>query len=564
MMKEWRTHEVMNQFSELDNYNLFTTDHVLSEYFGHRRVQWAIDKLTQTGMDIGSRYGYNQAQLANQYIPTLQAFDSLGNRQDFVAFHPAWHWFMRQAKHNGMISIPFETDEPHRWAYFAASFMLMGQIEAGSMCPTTMTQGAIPLIQREPFLWEMLKDKLLSHDYDDRDLPMAEKRSIWIGMGMTEKQGGSDVRSNSTVATPIDQHGRGKAYLLRGHKWFYSAPMCDAHLVVAKLEGSADLACFFVPRWKFDGTKNTIHIQRLKDKVGNRSNSSSEVEFLDAWGILIGEEGRGIRTIIEMANYTRLACVIGAAGLMRQATVQTIAYTRKRHAFGKKLYEQPLMRNVLADFALETEAAQHLALKLAEAYEAADTNVSAKAWKRIVTPAAKYWCCKRSESLTAEAMEVFGGNGYVEDGIMARLFREAPVNSIWEGSGNVMCLDVLRAMDREPALVQTLLSELQKMAAGDAEIQQLLLEVIGIMNDKENIESHARLLTEKLMLVIQASIMKDVAPDYMSHAFIALRIKQTPSINYGAYNTKGIDHHKILERAFTSEAVHLDGKIINK
>lgn len=462
MINEWTTHEVTNQFSELHNYNLFTTDAVLSEYFGDRRAQWAIDKLTQTGADIGAEYAYSQAQLANQHLPTLEAFDRLGNRKDYVAFHPSWHWFMRYAKGNGMISIPYEYEQPHRWAYFAASFMMMGQIEAGSMCPTTMTQGAIPLIQREPILWDMLKDKLLSHDYDERDLPLTEKRSIWIGMGMTEKQGGSDVRSNSTIATPIDQHGRGQAYLLRGHKWFFSAPMCDAHLVVAKIRDSDDLACFFVPRWKFDGTKNATHIQRLKDKVGNRSNSSSEVEFLDAWGILIGEEGRGIRTIIEMANYTRLACVIGAAGLMRQATVQAIAYTRKRRAFGKKLYEQPLMRNVLVDFALETEAAQHLALKLAEAYEAAETDESARAWKRIVTPAAKYWCCKRSESLSAEAMEVFGGNGYVEDGIMARLFREAPVNSIWEGSGNVMCLDVLRAMDREPALVQTLLTELQK------------------------------------------------------------------------------------------------------
>ncbi|GAB3334967.1 acyl-CoA dehydrogenase family protein [Marivirga atlantica] len=554
MNKDWQTHQVTNQYTELSNYNLFTTDTVLREYFESKQADWASEELSYTGADIGTEEAYHKATLANQFTPILKAFDNRGNRQDVVEFHPAWHWFMKYAKGTGMISLPFENKQPHRWAYFGASFMLMSQIEAGSMCPTTMTQGAIPLIAREPALWEKLSKKLLSHSYDERDVPIAEKKSLWIGMGMTEKQGGSDVRSNTTTATPVGKSGRGEAYLLRGHKWFYSAPMCDAHLVIARTSDSDALGCFFVPRWKFDGTKNEIHIQRLKDKVGNKSNSSSEVEFKDAWGILMGDEGRGIPTIIEMANYTRLACVLGSTGIIRQATVQAIAYTRKREAFGKKLYHQPLMRNVLADFALESEAAQHLSLKLCEAFEAKEDDQLAKAWKRLVTPAAKYWVCKRAESLTAEAMEVFGGNGYVEEGIMSRLFREAPVNSIWEGSGNVMCLDVLRAVGKEPDLVKTLMGELSKLAAGDQAILVALDALTKLFQtDPSKLEALARTLTEKLILIVQACLMKDRAPQFMSDAFIATRIVQAPAINYGAFITNEIAYNQILERAFPPE-----------
>lgn len=550
MSKEWQTHEVSNQYSELADYNLFATDTVLKTYFEKPDAKWAFEKLVKTGEEIGTAEAYHKAMLANQYTPVLKAFDNRGNRKDYVEFHPSWHWFMQYAKNTGMISVPFESELKNRWAYFAASFMLLSQIEDGSMCPTTMTQGAIPLLAREPELWEKLKNKLFSHEYDERDLPIAEKKSIWIGMGMTEKQGGSDVRTNTTIATPIEKSGRGQAYLLRGHKWFFSAPMCDAHLVVARTSDTGALACFFVPRWKFDGTKNTVNVQRLKEKVGNKSNSSSEVEFQDAWGIMMGEEGRGIPTIIEMANYTRLACVLGSGGMMRQATVQAIAYTRKRTAFGKKLYEQPLMRNVLTDFALETEAAQHLGLKLAEAFEAGDSDLSAKAWKRLITPAAKYWVCKRAESLTAEAMEVFGGNGYVEEGIMARLFKEAPVNSIWEGSGNIMCLDVLRAMNKEPQLVQVLLEELTKMASGDTAILKALKALQTIVSNPEELEGRSRFLTEKLALIIQACLLKERAPEFMSAAFIDIRINQNPAVNYGAYISDSVDYYKILERAF--------------
>ncbi len=555
-MKEYgKTHEVINQYAELEDYNLFKTDAVLRAYFEKEGLEWAKEILVATGMDMGKSETYHQAALANTFTPELKSFDNRGNRIDFVEFHPAWHWFTKYVKNSGMISIPFESEKPYRWSLSAANFMLMTQVEAGSMCPSTMTQGAIPVIAKEPALWSQLSEKLLSHEYDERDLPISDKKSIWIGMGMTEKQGGSDVRSNATIATPIGKSGRGEAYLLRGHKWFFSAPMCDAHLVVAKTSDTDALGCFFVPRWKFDGVKNSVHVQRLKDKVGNKSNSSSEVEFADAWGILIGEEGRGIPTIIEMANYTRLSCVLGSAGIMRQATVQAIAYTRKRSAFGKKLYDQPLMRNVLVDFALESEAASHLGLKLAEAFELGEEDLLAKAWKRFVTPAAKYWVCKRAETLTAEGMEVFGGNGYVDDGIMARLFKEAPVNSIWEGSGNVMCLDVLRALKKSPELMEVLVAELTSMADGEREILDTIDSLLRLMkSDPQVLEARSRLLTEKLILIVQAVLMKQRAPKFMSDAFIDIRIKQSPTVNYGSFISDQVDCQKVLERSFPVNA----------
>jgi len=321
----------------------------------------------------------------------LHAFDARGRRKDSIEFHPAWHKWMGLNRQFDTHAHPFnQPNSSSKWVEWAARFYLAGQVECGNLCPNSMTLGSIPLIQREPELWAKIGDKLLSTEYDERDVPISQKKSIWLGMGMTEKQGGSDVRANETIAVPIAESGRGQAYLLTGHKWFFSAPMCDAHLVVAKTEQDG-LACFFVPRWLEDGTKNPIHIQRLKDKVGNRSNSSSEVEFKEAWGIMIGEAGRGIPTIIEMANYTRLTCSVGSTAMLKQALVQCIAYTRQRKAFGKLLVEQPLMRAVLADLVLETEAAMQLSFHLAHCYETDDAL--SVAWKRIMTPASKFWIC---------------------------------------------------------------------------------------------------------------------------------------------------------------------------
>lgn len=413
-----------------------------------------------------------------------------------------------------------------------------------------MTLGSIPLIQREPELWAKIGEKLLSTEYDERDVPIAQKKSIWLGMGMTEKQGGSDVRANETIAVPVAETGRGKAYLLTGHKWFFSAPMCDAHLVVAKTEQDG-LACFFVPRWLEDGTKNQIQVQRLKEKVGNRSNSSSEVEFKNAWGIMIGEAGRGIPTIIEMANYTRLTCSVGSSAMLRQALVQCIAYTRQRQAFGKHLIDQPLMRAVLADLALESEAATQLSFHLAQCYESDDAL--SVAWKRIMTPAAKFWICKRAVELTGEMMEVFGGNGYVDNGIMARIFKEAPVNTIWEGSGNVMCLDVLRAIGRDPESMEVLFKDLASTASTDKALQTELQDLFRLFHQSpEDLQFMGRSLVSRLTLLAQAVLLKRYAPDYVANGFIQSRFSAKHGQVVGMLDAKMVDIERVLERAFAS------------
>ena len=549
-----QTHEVFNQFGELADYDLLATDPALCEALARADAGWATPMLGDYAARMGDATTYAQAADANRHTPELQAFDSRGRRLDAVQFHPGWHALMAMYRQAGLISLPFDSDQPGRWSAWAAGFYLHGQVEQGTLCPATMTTAAIPLLQREPALWAQLQGKLLSQEYDERDLPVAQKRSMWVGMGMTEKQGGSDVRANTTRAVPVGAGGRGGEYLLTGHKWFFSAPMCDAHLVVAQTP-SAGPACFYVPRWRPDGSKNALHIQRLKDKLGNRSNSSSEVEFDGAWGILMGEEGRGIPTIIEMATLTRLNCVIGSAAIIRQALVQAIAYTRQREAFGRVLIEQPLMQTVLADMALESEAALAIAMRLALAYEREASGQSTpveRAYKRILTPAAKFWVCKRAVELTGEAMEVFGGNGYVEEGVMARLFREAPVNSIWEGSGNVMCLDVLRALAREPEAAAALLADLAPAAQGEPRLATALLTLgrdlatPGALN-----EAGARAVAQRLVLLVQACLLHQQAPAFVADAFFATRFADPHwGRVVGAMDTRGMDVAALLERAF--------------
>ncbi|MBW7867452.1 MAG: acyl-CoA dehydrogenase family protein [Brumimicrobium sp.] len=562
MHNEYNTHEVFNQYTEISDYNLFTTDQVLQDYFIKHHLHEMAEDLKIFGEQIGSEESYHDGSLANAYTPILHSFDNRGNRTDFVEFHPAWHRFMAYCKTTGLIGRGFASNEPFRWSYVAANFMMQTQVEAGALCPATMTLACIPLIQKEPKLWEELKDKLVSSEYDERDIPIAQKKSIWIGMGVTEKQGGSDVRTNTTYATPMGESGRGHAYKITGHKWFFSAPMCDAHLVVAKTTDTDEICTFFVPRWKSDGTKNPLQIQRLKEKLGNKSNSSCEIEFRNAYGILIGEEGRGIPTIMEMANTTRFCCVLGSAGIARQATVQAIAYAQRREAFGKTLYNQPLMRNVLVDMALETEAAQVLALRLAEAFEKGDSDSTALAWKRFMTPASKFWVCKRAEAITAEAMEVFGGNGYIEDGnaIMARLYKESPVNSIWEGSGNVMCLDVLRVVNKHPQMVESILDELKRMSEGDERILKELATLLHLFRSNQtSLESKGRILTEKLMLITQACLLKKESPKFISEAFIELRLVQGITGNFGAFDGEQIDYEQILKRAFPLIGIKNEG-----
>jgi len=544
----WSTHDVTNVVTELQDYNLYATDFALQE--GVRRAGGAAHEaeLQAYGAALGSAETIRLAEEANHFKPELHTFDRQGRRIDRVEFHPSWHAIMRMAREQNLVAQPFSDPRPGAWAAYAAGFSMHGQVEAGSQCPNSMTFACIPVLQREPELFAALQPKLYSRTYDARDIPLEQKDSILVGMGMTEKQGGSDVRANTTHAEPLRGEGRGGEYLITGHKWFFSAPMCDAHLVVARTESGP--ACFFVPRYRPDGSKNAVHIQRLKEKVGNRSNSSSEVEFQGAWGRMIGEEGRGIPTIIEMATFTRLNCVMGSTGLIRQCLVQAMHHTRHRHAFGKALAEQPLMRNVLTDMALESEAATQLMMRLTDAFALADEAPLQRAYKRIVTPAAKFWLAKRSVELSGEAMEVFGGNGYMDEGPMGRLYRETPVISIWEGSGNVMALDMMRAISREPQAMQALMDDLAPFCHSDARLREAAAALVaGLRAQGEASEWLARRHAQLLVLLVQARLLREHAPAAVADGFIASRFDGQWGSVFGLL-PDGIAHAAILERAW--------------
>ncbi|MCX4164802.1 MULTISPECIES: isovaleryl-CoA dehydrogenase [Paraburkholderia] len=555
---EWhapgKTHDVTNQVPPLADYNLFATDPALAAAVEREGAAWHRDALLRDGAQLGTPDVIALAALANRHEPELFTHSPRGERIDALEFHPAWHSLVALLRREGLHALPFSDPRPGAMAARCAGYFLHGQLESGSLCPLTMTFASIPVLQREPALFDTLRDKLYAREHDPRDVPLAQKKSAMIGMGMTEKQGGSDVRSNQTHAFATDGGGgRGAAYRLVGHKWFFSAPQCDAHLVLARTDDHEGLSCFFVPRFAPDGSKNAVQVQRLKDKLGNRSNASSEVEFLDAYGVLIGDEGRGVPTIIEMANYTRLDCVIGSAALMRAALVQAVHHARHRSAFGKNLADQPLMRNVLADLALESEAATVLFMRLARAFEDTANLPEERAWRRIVTPAAKYWVCKRTLEFTGEAMEVWGGNGYVEEGPMARFYREAPVNSIWEGSGNVMCLDVLRAMEREPDAAHALLAAWRADAhahpALGAAVERLLATLTSA---PETREASARRIAQQIVLVAQATLLLKHAPSYVADAFIATRLADGCGDSGRVYGTlpATLDHAAIVARAF--------------
>jgi putative acyl-CoA dehydrogenase len=421
------THAITNQTPPLEGYNLFERDQALREAVRREGAGWAVPELTEAGEALGTSTVHEHARFANRFTPILHNYNAQGERIDKIEFHPSWHVLMRAITTRGYHSSPWQALSAHSGAHTAraAGYLLQAQIECGTLCPTTMTYGAIAAMRRDAWLAREWVPKLQSREYDERDVPFENKRGGLIGMGMTEKQGGSDVRANTTRAI----RSADGSYRITGHKWFFSAPQCDAHLVLA--QSDAGLSCFFMPRRLPDGTLNGIYIQRLKDKLGNRSNASSEVEFIDAWAHLLGEEGRGIPTILEMGTFTRLDCVLGSAGMMRQAVVQALHHSHHRRAFGARLLDQPMMRSVLADMALESEAATTLGLRLARAF---DGEAPAEiALRRVLTSAAKFWVCKRGCELAAEAMEVFGGNGYTEELPLARIMREMPVNSIWDG-----------------------------------------------------------------------------------------------------------------------------------
>ncbi len=510
-----------NQVPELADYNVYTSDPVLRRAVARGGADWHDAELVRQGAAYGAEATLRAAEDANRHEPELHTHSRTGERIDAVSFHPAWHTMMAMARGNGIANLPFFDERPSAWVAHAASHYMHCQIESGSSCPTTMTKACIPVLRRNPALYAAVAGRLASNVHDPRDLPLEHKTSMTVGMGMTEKQGGSDVRTNTTLAMPAGSGPWGDEYLLTGHKWFFSAPMCDAHLVLARTDERGP-SCFYVPRWRPDGSKNPIHIQRLKDKVGNRSNASSEVEFHEAWGVRVGDEGRGIPTIIEMATYTRLDCALSSAGFIRQAFAQALHYARNRQAFGRLLADQPLMTELLADLALESESATLLAMELASRF-GSDAPIDT-AWRRLITPAAKFWNCKRAVSISGEAMEIFGGNGYVEEAPMGRLYREAPVNSIWEGSGNVMCLDVLRAIARNPDDARLVFGELKQIASQDVRVLAQLQQ-LSRMSDlpPADLESQARRFTQKLALTTQACLMLAHASAEAAEAFIASR-----------------------------------------
>jgi len=542
---------VFNQTPPLADYNLFTTDPALKEAVQREGAESAAPELTLAGAALGTAVNFEHARLANRNPPILHAFNVQGERIDSLEFHPSWHVLMQGIAARGYHTSPWARVDGRAatgaHAARAAGYLMQAQVECGTLCPTTMTYGAIAAMRRDPWLQRDWMPHLLTREYDARDIPIGHKRGGLIGMGMTEKQGGSDVRANTSRALRCADG----SYRITGHKWFFSAPQCDAHLVLARTDRG--LSCFFLPRRLPDGRRNGIYVQRLKDKLGNRSNASSEVEFVDAWAHLLGAEGRGIPTILEMGTYTRLDCVTGTAGMMRQAVVQAVHHARHRQAFGRLLIDQPLMQSVLADLAIESEAATALAMRLARAFDS-DTDEEI-ALRRALTSAAKFWVCKRGCELAAEAMEVLGGNGYTEEMPLARMAREMPVNSIWEGSGNIMCLDVLRAFGKSAAtrgaVLHALTPALGRHRNFDAAFERFAASVgAGTLN-----EAHARRFTQLFVTLMQGSLLLNAAASVGARAaaegFCATRLDF--EAGWGAvFGTGGaaLDVNAIMDRAW--------------
>jgi len=513
---------VTNQAPPLVGHDVYGTDSALTEAVARHADPSRLAEIDAELRELGTAAGSAQAQRwgeqANAHGPVLRTHDRYGNRIDEVDFHPSWHRLLGHAVTAGLTDAWSRPDGHLRRA---AGFLVRTQAEAGHCCPVSMTHAAVPALRTDPELAAEWEPRLGSRVYDPRLVPAGEKPGALFGMGMTEKQGGSDVRANTTRAEPLAEDG---TYALTGHKWFCSAPMSDAFLVLAQVDDAGEdrLTCFLVPRVLADGTRNPFAIQRLKDKLGNRSNASSEVEFGGTWARRVGEVGRGVPTIIEMVAATRLDCALGSAALMRQAVAQALHHATYRSAFGGPLIDKPLMRNVLADMALESEAATTTALRLAAAYDAGTEQE--RAFRRLAVAVTKFWVTKRCPVVAAEALECLGGNGYVEESGMPRLFRESPLNSVWEGSGNVQALDVLRVLQREPAAFDAFLTEIGRARGADHRLDRAVKDLLGELGDLEGIEARARRVVERMALVLQGSLLVRFAPAAVADAFAASRL----------------------------------------
>jgi putative acyl-CoA dehydrogenase len=552
MHDAFATHEVFNQSPPFEDVNLFTADQALVEAVTREGGGHAAKRLTAFGAVCGSADALQRGRLANENPPRLKSFDGKGRRLDAVEFHPAYHECMQISMHEGLhcsawdhLARPGAQPVPGANVARSAGTYMAIQMEAGHQCPITMTNAAVPALLLEPELAKGWLPKILARAYDKSFAPAAAKRSVTIGMGMTEKQGGTDVRANTTAAEPTGNGGPGAEYLITGHKWFMSAPMCDAFLVLAQAPGG--ISCFLMPRILPDGTVNALRFQRLKDKLGNRSNASSEVEFEAAHAWLIGEEGRGVSTIIEMVTCTRLDCAVGSAGLMRLTLANAIHHCRHRSVFQRRLVDQPLMGQVLADLALDVEAATALSFRLARSFDRV-SDPHAAAWRRLMTPVTKYWVCKMGPALAYEAMECLGGNGYVEESLAARLYRELPLNAIWEGSGNVMALDLLRVLQREPETVEIVLDDLSKAASGDAHLKTHLARVQDLLHEPRLLDRRGRDLAEALATLAAGAILRAHAPEAVADAFIATRLSGGPRHTYGQ-SLDWADTQAIVDRA---------------
>jgi putative acyl-CoA dehydrogenase len=537
------THDVTNQVPALVDRDVFADDLALAEAVERHGAGQAIESLSRLGRRAGTAQAQRLGEDANTFTPRLRTHDPRGVRVDEVDYHPAWHELMATAISHGLAAAPWaEPKGTGAHVARAAGFYVWSQVEAGHGCPVSMTYAAVPALRTDPDLAAIWEPRLESLTYDPVLRPAAQKRGAVAGMGMTEKQGGSDVRANTTRAVP-EPGGPlegGHSYRLTGHKWFCSAPMSDVFLVLAQAPGG--LTCFVVPRVLDDGTRNVWLLQRLKDKLGNRSNASAEVELDGTWGVRLGDEGRGVRTIVSMVSATRLDCVLGSAATMRQALVRAVHHARHRSAFGAQLADQPLMKAVLADLAIESEAATTLGMRLARAVDEGDT-----AFGRLGVALGKYWVCKRTAPVVAEALECLGGNGYVEDSGMPRLYREAPLNSVWEGSGNVNALDVLRAMTREPSSVEAFFAEVDLARGADSRLDDAVVGIKAGLADLDEIESRARRLVERMALVLQGSLLARHAPQPVADAFCASRLGGDWGHAFGTL-PRGIDTRALVDR----------------
>lgn len=541
-----QTHEVHNVACELAGYNMYTQDAALQEAVQREGAAWAQTDLTRFGQLTGSADYLELGALANRHPPELDTHDRFGHRVDLVRFHPAYHTLMKTAIEEGIHASPWTDPKPGAHVARAAKFYLQAQVEAGHGCPITMTFAAVPSLLTTPKLAEQWVPKITAPIYDPRNVPDAAKHGLTIGMAMTEKQGGSDVRANTTRAYPVDASGPGEAYELVGHKFFVSAPMCDAFLVLAQAPGG--LSCFLLPRWRPDGSKNPLQVLRLKRKMGNVSNASSETELRGALAWMVGEEGRGVRTIIEMVSMTRFDCMIGSSAGQRAAVAQALHHCSQRSAFGTVLNQQPLMQNVLADLVLESEGSLALTMRMARAMDQRATDPHEDQLARLLTAVGKYWICKRTPQHAYEAMECIGGSGVMEDSPFPRLFRESPVNAIWEGSGNVQCLDVLRAMHKTPDVVQAFFSELARARGGHALLDRYVADLQRAFTDLSDLEYRARDVVGRMALAVQAALLVQHAPSVVSDAFCASRLGGDNQHHYGTL-PRGIDCAAIIARA---------------